>query len=77
MKFVNLLNQSGFWEVRYDPKCNEEYSDYYEYSLEANTGKKYNYVGDPGPCDSLTLKFFQARRELFKLANVEKEWQQY
>lgn len=75
--FMNLLNQSGYWEVRYDPKCHKEYTEYYDYSLEANTGKKYNYVGYPGPCDSLTLKFFQARRELFKLANLEKRWQQY
>jgi len=77
MTFINLLNQSGYWEVRYDKKCQEDYWEYYEYSLEANTGKKYNYVGNPGPCDSLTHKFFEARRELFKLANVEKRWQQY
>ena len=77
INFVNLLNQSGYWEVRYEPNCDKDYTEYYEYSLEANTGKKYNYVGNPGPCDSLTHKFFQARRELFKIANVEKEWQQY
>ena len=77
IKFVNLLNQSGYWEVRYDPKCHKEYTEYYEYSLEANTGKKYCYIGNPGPCDSITNKFFQARRELFRLANVEKRWQQY
>ena len=78
MTFINLLNQSGFWEIRYDPKCRKEYiTEYYDFALEANTGEKYNYVGNAGRCDTLSLKFFEARRELFRLANVEKRWQQY
>lgn len=75
IKFVNLLNQSGYWEVRYYPKCNEEISylyGSYEFSLEANTGRKYNYVGYPGPCDSLSNNYYEAFRELLILANIKK-----
>ena len=45
--------------------------DGYGYSLEANTGKKYNYVGFVGPCDTDTTKFHKACQELIQMAKVE------
>jgi hypothetical protein len=69
IKFINLLNQSNYWKMNYYCLCTTA-MDGYRYSLEANTGKKYNYVGFLGPCDGDTTKFHQACQELIQMAKV-------
>lgn len=46
LQWVDLLNQSGYWEMPSDDNstCGAGAMDGYGFSLEANTAKKYNFV---------------------------------
>jgi hypothetical protein len=69
-QFISILNQSTYWTMPYYSNCCID-MDGYRYSLEANTGKKYNYVGFTGPCYSDTTQFHKACQELIILAKLD------
>ena len=68
--FIDLLNKSTYWAMPYYNNCCMA-MDGYRFSLEANTGKKYNYVGFTGPCDNNTTQFHKACQELIRLAKLD------
>jgi hypothetical protein len=70
LKFITLLNQSDYWKMNYYCYCTTV-TDPYRYSLETNTGKKYNYVGFWGPGETDTTKFHKACQELIQMAKVD------
>lgn len=70
MHFVKLLNQSAYWTLPYLSYCCDcTHANWY--SLEANTGKKYNYVGSDGPCAGDTTAFHQACQLLIDMAHID------
>ena len=71
IKFIDQINLSGYWKLPFDSEYCTGDTDGYDFSLEANTGKKYNYVGYHGPCPGDTTKFYNACQELLKMAKVD------
>jgi hypothetical protein len=69
---VDLINNSGYWQMPAQLECENYGSDGFGYSLEANTAAKYNYVSF-GSCIIKTMqqkKFAEACAELVKYAKV-------
>ena len=51
-QFMNLLNNSGYWNLPYSIKCDDPPMDGVGFILEANTKDRYNIVGASSCGDS-------------------------
>ena len=71
---VNLINESGYWNLPYENPCNNIPTHASAFILEANTLKKYNIVRSIS-CPDDTTKYIYACQELIKYAGMEKEIQ--
>lgn len=72
INFITILNQSGYWNLPFDltsGSCSGA-TDADFFSVEVNTGKKYNYVQSLGPCID-TSKFYNACQLLLKMAKID------
>ena len=70
---VNDLNKSGYWKCPvYIPSCDAPPADGASFILEANDGRKYNYVS-VGNCSKGYDAFLQACRNLILFAGLSKE----
>jgi hypothetical protein len=67
--FINLLNNSGYWNMPYWVDCSEYASDGWGFTLEANTKEKYNCVS-AGYCgqDDKSFKLKKACQKLIEYA---------
>jgi len=56
-KFIQLLDNSGYWKMHYSVDCAEPPMDGWGFTLEANTGRRYNSVsaGSCGVADSAAV----------------------
>ena len=74
---VNLINESGYWSLPYQIRCDQTPTDGYGFVLEGNNGIKFNIVKSIG-CPGDTSKYTKACQELIKLArlnnNVDLVW---
>lgn len=71
---VSVINNSGYWKMPYQIKCNSLPTDGWGFSLEANTSKQYNYVSF-GSCDNenqMQVNFCKACQEIIKYAKLDK-----
>ena len=70
---VDELNKSGYWKCPvYIPSCDAPPTDGAAFILEANDGKKYNYVS-VGNCTKGYDLFLQACQRLIDFAGLSKE----
>lgn len=74
-KLVSTINKSGYWKFPIFLKPKEEYTDGFEYILEANTSKKYNFVSAGDINDE--REFQKACQALIDAAGMGKEYQVY
>jgi hypothetical protein len=73
--FVDTLNASGYWQMPYVRKCNEQdlaIDGPSYFSLEANTPDRYNFVSGY-PCPNDTNLFYKACDHLARMAGLQKE----
>ena len=66
------INSSGYWQLPPHIECGNEYLDGYGFILEANTKKKYNYVGLAN-CPEKSLSFSKACQAIIDAAGWNKE----
>ncbi len=71
-EILSKINSSGYWELPIYIKCDGEYLDGYGFILEANTTKKYNYVGLTN-CPEKSLKFSKACQAIIDAACLAKK----
>ena len=72
---VAIINNSGYWKMPYDLKCEYPPTDGFGYGLEANTKYKYNFVTAVSCSDSSDqiIKFAKSCQEIVNYAHMEKE----
>lgn len=71
IKFVTMLNQSGYWNLPYNIEydvCSNVMDNGF-LSLEINAGGKYNYVESSTSCVD-TSKFYRVCHEILKIAKM-------
>jgi len=71
-RLVLLINETGYWKMPFSLPCEQESTDGFGFSLEANTAKKYNFVGygSCGNIDSMQKKFSAACQQIIKCAGL-------
>lgn len=71
-ELLSKINSSGYWQLPPHIECGVEYLDGYGFILEANTTKKYNYVGLAN-CPEKSLKFSKACQAIIDAAGLDKK----
>lgn len=69
---IDKINSSGYWKMPLHLECNDGSTDGVGFSLEANNGKKYNWVASK-ICIDTSNKFTQACQEIINYAHYENE----
>ena len=69
-KLVNSINSSGYWQMPYERHCNNLSHDAPGFSLEANTGQKYNFVRS-FTCPDQAGTFDKACFDIIKKCNLQ------
>jgi len=70
---INMLNESGYWKMPIHIDCNNAPMDGAGFTLEANTGSKYN-ITKFGSCEDGPTNFIRACQELVKLAKIDNKF---
>jgi hypothetical protein len=71
-KLVDKINNAGYWNLPLSLYCDNPPIDGTGFSLEANNGRKYNYVAS-GDCMDEPSEFRKACQEIINLAHLDKE----
>jgi len=71
-RLVSIINDSGYWKLPYEVPCDDIFVDGYEFSLEASTKNKYNFVR-ANICNDDKLKFAAICQEIVENAGLEKQ----
>lgn len=71
-KLLSKINSSGYWQLPPHIECGQEYLDGYGFILEANTDRKYNYVGLAN-CPEKSLMFSKACQAIIDAAGLDKK----
>jgi hypothetical protein len=66
------INNAGYWKMPLDLDCSDRPNDGTGFSLEANNGKKYNFVSS-GDCMDPSTDFRKACQKIIKYAHYDKE----
>jgi hypothetical protein len=69
---ITKINKSGYWRMPLHIDCANAPTDGIGFSLEANNGKKYNWVSS-GDCMDSPSDFKKACQEIINYAHYEKE----
>jgi hypothetical protein len=79
-KLIDGFNNCGYWKLPVSPVIIHPENmcmDYPDYSLEANTAKKYNYVRSFGCLENPNVSFNKACQQLIKAAGLDTEFWVY
>jgi hypothetical protein len=71
-ELIDKINNAGYWNIPLGLDCINRPTDGIGFSLEANNGKKYNFVSS-GDCMDSPSDFKKACQEIINHAHYEKE----
>lgn len=77
VSLIKTFNESGFWNAKVKIDCDKDWMDGAGFSLEANTGKKYNVVFREVGCSGNERKILSACQDLISLSGLKKEIKLY
>lgn len=76
-RLINSINESGFWRSKVKIDCDKDWMDGAGFSLEANTGKKYNVVFREVGCSDNERKILSACQDLINLTDQKEQIRLY